>query len=41
MSKKSSVNKAEDLGSYVWRGGKRIELEKEDDRFTIIPTDQR
>ncbi|WP_136419094.1 S8 family serine peptidase [Herbaspirillum sp. ST 5-3] len=27
-----------DLGSYVWRGGKKIELEKETDRFTVIPS---
>jgi hypothetical protein len=26
-----------DLGSYMWPRGKIIELEKEDDRFTIIP----
>ncbi|HJV81429.1 S8 family serine peptidase [Noviherbaspirillum sp.] len=27
-----------DLDSYVWRGGKKIVLEKETDRFTVIPS---
>jgi len=27
----------EDFGRYVWRGGRKIELEKEDDRFTVLP----
>ncbi|MFB5680030.1 S8 family serine peptidase [Paenibacillus terreus] len=26
----------QDLGSYVWRGQKKIELSKEDDRFTVM-----
>jgi subtilisin family serine protease len=26
------------LGLYVWRGGKKIELEKENNRFTVIPS---
>lgn len=28
---------AESKGTVVWRGGKQIELEKLDDRFTVIP----
>lgn len=27
----------EDLGSYVWRGGEKIQLEKAEDRFTVMP----
>jgi subtilisin family serine protease len=27
-----------DHGSYVWRGGHKIQLEKEDDRFTVVPS---
>jgi subtilisin family serine protease len=27
-------------GDYVWRGGRKIELEKAQDRFTIMPTSQ-
>lgn len=30
---------AENLGSYLWRNGQRIELEKERDRFTVILSD--
>jgi subtilisin family serine protease len=26
-----------DYGGYFWRGGEKIELEKEEDRFTVIP----
>jgi subtilisin family serine protease len=39
--KSSSVDKPEDVGNYLWRGGQKIELEKEDDRFTIMPSDQK
>jgi subtilisin family serine protease len=28
-----------DNGSYLWRGGRRIALEKETDRFTVMPAD--
>ena len=28
-----------DVGTYLWRGGRRIPLEKESDRFTVMPTD--
>lgn len=30
--------KSEDYGNYFWRGGEKISIEKEEDRFTIIPT---
>jgi subtilisin family serine protease len=29
----------DDSGGYFWRGGKRIELERDPDRFTMIPAD--
>lgn len=32
---------SEDLGGYVWRGGARIQLEKAEDRFTVIPSGPR
>lgn len=38
MAKKLPNTKTEDIGRYVWRGGKKIELEKEDDRFTVMPS---
>lgn len=38
MAKKQPKSKPTDIGSYVWRGGQKIELEKEDDRFTVIPS---
>ena len=38
MPKKKSSPKPADHGSYVWRGGQKIQLEKEDDRFTVIPS---
>jgi len=38
MPKKPSIAKVELQGAYVWRGGRKIELEKEPDRFTIIPS---
>jgi subtilisin family serine protease len=28
---------SEDLGRYLWRGGRKIPLEKLDDRFTVMP----
>jgi len=31
----------EDLGSYVWRGGEKIHLEKAEDRFTVMPAGPR
>ena len=31
----------EDLGSYVWRGGEKIQLEKAEDRFTVMPAGPR
>jgi subtilisin family serine protease len=44
MTKKTSSStkkKLEEVGNYLWRGGRRIELEKEDDRFTIMPSDEK
>jgi subtilisin family serine protease len=38
MPKKKATPKLDDSGSYVWRGGQKIALEKEDDRFTILPS---
>jgi hypothetical protein len=35
---KQKVSKTKDYGSYLWRGGKKIELEKESDRFTVMPS---
>lgn len=32
---------SEDLGSYVWRGGDKVRLEKAEDRFTVIPSGPR
>jgi subtilisin family serine protease len=37
MAKQPSIPK-EDQGTYVWRGGQRIEVEKEADRFTVMPS---
>jgi subtilisin family serine protease len=37
MTKKKLNAKSADHGNYVWRGGKKIDLEKVEDRFTIIP----
>lgn len=31
----------EDPGGYVWRGGNKIQLEKADDRFTVMPSSPR
>src|SRR5574342_757185 len=41
MVNKKSSSKKGDLGNSVWRGGRKIEIEKEDDRFTIMPTDKK
>jgi subtilisin family serine protease len=30
----------QDYGGYFWRGGERIELEKEENRFTVIPANR-
>lgn len=38
MPKQKAKSKSEDVGRYVWRGGRKIELEKEDDRFTVQPS---
>jgi len=38
MSREPLIAKVKDQGTYVWRGGQKIELEKETDRFTIIPS---
>jgi subtilisin family serine protease len=38
MSKQSSKAKLENQGAYLWRGGRKIEVEKETDRFTVIPS---
>ncbi len=38
MPKQKTTPKLDNSGSYVWRGGQKIELEKEDDRFTILPS---
>src|SRR5689334_5179393 len=37
MAKQKNNSKPADLGSYVWRGGQRISLEKVEDRFTLMP----
>ncbi len=36
MSANSSNTDSTELGQYLWRGGQKIELEKEKDRFTMI-----
>jgi len=38
MAKKEPKSKSTDAGSYVWRGGQKIEIQKEDDRFTVLPS---
>lgn len=38
MARKEERVKAEDNGSFIWRGGQRIMLEKESDRFTVMPS---
>ncbi|MGH8615972.1 MAG: hypothetical protein ACREYF_29165 [Gammaproteobacteria bacterium] len=40
MAKKEPKSKSTDIGSYVWRGGQKIEIQKEDDRFTVLPSSQ-
>jgi subtilisin family serine protease len=37
MVKETSTSAGDSHGLYVWRGGQRIELEKETDRFTVMP----
>ena len=37
-AKKSSTDKQTDFGAYIWRGGQKVAIEKEGDRFTVIPT---
>jgi hypothetical protein len=32
-----STETGEELGIYVWRGGHKIPVEKQADRFTVIP----
>ena len=39
MTERSSNSR--DLGSYVWRGGEKIRLEKAQDRFTVMPSGPR
>lgn len=39
MSKHVPSADNKNMGSYLWRGGKRIELEKESDRFTLHLSD--
>lgn len=38
MAKKQPTPKPTDIGSYLWRGGQKIEVQKEDDRFTVLPS---
>jgi subtilisin family serine protease len=37
MARQPASNNPENIGSYVWRGGEKIELEKVADRFTVMP----
>lgn len=37
MASRPASNAPENIGSYVWRGGEMIELEKQADRFTVLP----
>lgn len=39
--KKAVAAPPKDHGGYLWRGGKRIPLEKESDRFTLMPSSPR
>lgn len=39
--KKETPLKSPGPGNYMWRGGKKIELEEQEDRFTIIPPDKK
>ena len=36
-----AIEKMQRLGNYMWRGGKKIELHEQEDRFTVIPSDQK
>jgi subtilisin family serine protease len=38
MTKNPTKPRVEAAGTYVWRGGQKIEIEKEPDRFTVIPS---
>jgi subtilisin family serine protease len=38
MRRHSSSSHSPDRGLYLWRGGQKIELEKETDRFTVMPS---
>ncbi|TKD47384.1 S8 family serine peptidase [Azotobacter chroococcum] len=40
-SRRNNNHPSQDLGDYVMRGGERIELERESDRFTAMPADAR
>jgi hypothetical protein len=37
MASRPASNEPGNIGSYVWRGGEMIELEKQADRFTVLP----
>ncbi len=37
MPKKKSISEEEDFSGHLWRGGRKIDLEKVEDRFTITP----
>jgi subtilisin family serine protease len=37
MANPPAINNPENIGSYIWRGGEKIELEKQTDRFTVMP----
>ncbi len=38
MPNKQFTVRQKEFGNYVWRGGQRIQLEKETDRFTVLPS---
>ncbi len=38
MARRLASAQPTDHGSYVWRGGQKIALEKQEDRFTVIPS---
>lgn len=37
---KAITLKMQHLGNYMWRGGKKIELQEQEDRFTVMPSNQ-
>ncbi len=39
MTEKSVPHHSKDLSRYIWRGGQKIEIEKENDRFTVMVSD--